>query len=444
MRQTAAFLYPWTVRGLAAIVLTILGLIVVHAPLAVFFGSQFPAYELLIKGWKEILLLIGLALLGLLVVFNKNLRAELLTDRLLWLVGAYALFHLLLVPLSPGGVTEIIAGLSIDLRYVLFFVLVYIVARIASAVRRPLLLVAAASALMVLVFGILQIFVLPKDVLSPLGYGPATIAPYQTIDQNEDYIRINSTLRGPNPLGAYVLIVGTAAVAYLLSRQKLRRTVGVSVAGLVMVLSPAVLYASYSRSALVAAALSLAIVLAIRYRQYLKSPILWGVVAAISLVAASSLYVLRDTSFVQHVIVHRNPAEANQKNSNEGHVESLANGADRAADQPLGAGIGSTGSASLLGDKPLIIENQYLFIAHEAGWLGLLLFLAILAVIGRRLWWLRGDWLAVAILASGIGLSLIGLLQPVWADDTVSLIWWGLAGLALAVPRTKGSKPVVS
>ena len=78
-----------------------------------------------------------------------------------------------------------------------------------------------------------------------------------------------------------------------------------------------------------------------------------------------------------------------------------------------------------------IIENQYLFIAHEVGWPGLALFVALFVMILVRLWKFRSDWLALGVLASGIGLALIGLLLPVWADDTVSIIWWGLAGLAI-------------
>ena len=100
--------------------------------------------------------------------------------------------------------------------------------------------------------------------------------------------------------------------------------------------------------------------------------------------------------------------------------------------QPFGAGIGSTGSASLGTDQPLIIENQYLFIAHETGWIGLTVFIGLFGLILRRLWQRRRDWLALGVFASGIGLAVIGLLLPVWVDDTVSIVWWGLAAVALA------------
>ncbi len=100
--------------------------------------------------------------------------------------------------------------------------------------------------------------------------------------------------------------------------------------------------------------------------------------------------------------------------------------------EPFGSGIGSTGSASLFGSAPSVVENQYLFIAHETGWLGLTLFLVLFVMIMARLWQQRRDWLSLGVFASGVGLSLVGLLLPVWADDTVSIVWWGCAAIALA------------
>jgi hypothetical protein len=66
------------------------------------------------------------------------------------------------------------------------------------------------------------------------------------------------------------------------------------------------------------------------------------------------------------------------------------------------------------------------------GWLGLILFVFIFITVLIRLWKKRADWLCLGLLASGIGLAFIGLLQPVWVDDAVSLVWWGLVAIALA------------
>ena len=121
--------------------------------------------------------------------------------------------------------------------------------------------------------------------------------------------------------------------------------------------------------------------------------------------------------------------------SNDEHLTSLGTGLERTVNQPVGAGIGSTGSASLY-DKDsandTIIENYYFFVAHEAGWLGLGLFVGIFGLVMYELWRRRTSWAALGILASGGGLAVVGLLLPVWADETVALTWWALAGAAIA------------
>ncbi|MFO0882188.1 MAG: hypothetical protein U0491_01950 [Candidatus Saccharimonadales bacterium] len=47
----------------------------------------------------------------------------------------------------------------------------------------------------VVVFGALQVLVLPKDILAHIGYQKSIIPPYFTVDNNEQLVRIISTLR---------------------------------------------------------------------------------------------------------------------------------------------------------------------------------------------------------------------------------------------------------
>jgi hypothetical protein len=280
-------------------------------------------------------------------------------------------------------------------------------------------------------FATLQLF-LPADILKHIGYSKETIAPYLTVDKNPDYIRVNSTLRGPNPLGAYAVIVLSLLVAALVKK----RLEGYDwkkgiVVGCLALCSLIALWISYSRSALVAAIVAVGLVLGITIARQLSKKV-WVTFAIGICALVGGLIVGQNSTFVSNVLLHENPTGGSAVSSNDGHIESLETGIDRMVYQPFGAGIGTTGSASLHGDSPVIIENQYLFIAHEAGWLGLGLFVALFGVIMRRLWNARQDWLSVGVLASGIGLALIGLLLPVWVDDTVAIIWWGLAALAIA------------
>ncbi|OYX53006.1 hypothetical protein B7Y92_04285 [Candidatus Saccharibacteria bacterium 32-50-13] len=196
------------------------------------------------------------------------------------------------------------------------------------------------------------------------------------------------------------------------------------------------LWFSYSRSAKIAAVVAVVVVAIVLYGKYISRS-LWIALALAATVLIGGVYLARDTPFVSVVILHEDPNEGNDVNSNEGHWESLIDGTDRMIRQPFGAGVGSTGSPSLMGNQPLIIENYYLYVAHEVGWVGLGVFVALFVAVLKRLWQRRRDWLALAVLASGIGIAVASLFLPVWADDTVSIVWWGLAAVALATPMIK-------
>jgi hypothetical protein len=157
-----------------------------------------------------------------------------------------------------------------------------------------------------------------------------------------------------------------------------------------------------------------------------------SIFAVIAVALGGMIFAMRGTSFVSQVFLHDNTAIVDNLNSNEGHASSLATGWDLMVANPFGVGVGTTGSASMHTESSLIIENQYLFVAHEVGWLGLALFLAITVLVSFKLWKRNSDWLSISVLASGIGIYLIGFFLPVWADDTVSIIWWGLAAAAIS------------
>lgn len=412
--------------------------VTLHAPLTVWLGTMFPAYDELIKSWKEILMGVCLLLLAIYISYQKAWR-DIWRDWIIRIAALYALLHLTLLGWASQGVQAALAGLLIDLRYILFFVLVYVSARYITNARRVLLGAATAGALIVIGFAALQVTVLPDDILKHIGYGPQTITPYLTVDLNYEYVRINSTLRGPNPVGAYAGLCLALVIAFVVQRRKkLTRTEGI-IAGLLALGSVSALWASYSRSAIVAG-LGMVVIVAL-LSQVKRIPRKGWIAGAVVLAGLfGGIIAARDTAFVSNVILHENPDGGSVHKSNDGHAESLRDGFIRMVQQPLGGGIGSTGSASLRGEKPLIIENQYLFIAHEVGWLGLGLFLALFGIVLYQLWLRRSDWLALGVFAGGIGLAVIGLLLPVWADDTVAIIWWGLAGLAIATQRRRDGK----
>lgn len=428
------------------LLLIVFGGVVLHAPLTVWLSTIFVDAggagldsSLIIKSWKEILL--GLALLLCVVILTTKKEWSVVRTKPMYFIAGFALLNLALVPVFYTGIEATIAGLFINLRFLLFFALVYVAVCLYPGAYRLFMRVFIGGAALVVGFAIMQITVLPNDFLSHIGYGEQTIAPYLTVDNNENYVRINSTLRGPNPLGLYATIVLAACLTLLLPLlplrplrhpQFLKKYEMWLIAGL-GVGAGAALLASYSRSAALAALAAIGIIVLVVYGRRI-SRVVWFGFAVLALILGGSLVALRDTELVSQVILHEDPNEGNNVNSNDGHVDSLAEGTERMLRQPLGGGVGSTGSASLLTEDPIIIENQYLFIAHEVGWPGLALFLTVNYLVLAEAWRRRKQhWLALAVFASGVGIAIAGLFLPVWVDDTVSIIWWGLAGVVLAM-----------
>jgi len=415
-------LYLW-------ILLAIFGGIVLHAPISVGLSTLWPDYSLIIKSWKEILMLVA-SVIAIILLYNKR-KMSILKQPLMIGIMAYALIHLV-ISLFPGenSFKSTIAGLMIDLRYVLYFALVYIAMQISPRHKNLFLKVGICGALVVMIFALLQVFVLPIDILKYIGYSDKTILPYLTLDLNYDFIRINSTLRGPNPLGAYSVMVLAGLLSWYTSRKNDSKS-KLSKVVLILFLGASVsIWTSYSRSAILALIVTVLIILKVNVFKEISKKVL-KISTAVIIVLGILIVSVYKTDVVSNVILHDNPNGGSDYTSNDGHAKSLKEGIVRLALQPFGAGVGSTGSASLFGNSSIVIENQYLFIAHEVGWLGLMVFCVILAAIFKSLWKQRSDWLALTVFSSGIGMLLINIFLPIWVDDTVSIIWWGLAGVVV-------------
>lgn len=404
--------------------------VALHTPVSVFIESRWPEYELLAKSWKEIVL--GLvAVLLMLSIWRRKLFLDVVCDKFVVLVASIALLHVILVIAFDNSYVSEMAGLLIDLRFYLLFIELYIAARYLDNLRSTVLGAAAIGIGIVVLFGVLQVSVLPKDILESLGYTDETIQPYLTVDLHNDYVRINSTLRGPNPVGAFaVIVIGLLGAWWARRRGELTSWQDSGVLVMIAVGAMTILIASYSRSAWLAAAFSVASLGCVMLpRRYLVHTV--ATAGVFGIITIGGLFALRDNSTVSTVFFHNNPDSSSTAKSDDGHADSLQHGIVAAGQTPEGHGVGSTGSASLYSDKPVIIENQYLFMAHESGWLGLALQLWLFCLVLFNLWRGRADWLSLGLFVSGVGLAAIGILLPVWADDTVSLYWWGLAGLAI-------------
>ncbi len=424
-------------RLIVVVVVAIFVLLPFTTPITVFLGSKLNHLSLF-KVWKEI----AMVLVGMLVLFSGLLgRLRGIRDNLfrilLWLMAAYgawtvALGLLDLLVWHNINWEAFIYALIVNLRFLFFFLLCWLVtqdSRFLATNWKKLLLWPAMA---VVAFGLLQHYVLPNDVLKHIGYGPDTITAYQTVDQKPDYVRLQSTLRGPNPLGAYLVVI---VAALLVGFRKRRWQQAVALAATLVVM-----FYSYSRSAW--AGLAVAVV-ALAYIS-ITAPVVRRRIAiagaAVVLLFGAGIYLGRHNSVVENTVFHTDSTSRSPESSNAGRARALQVGLHDVTHEPFGRGPGSAGPASLRNDRPeRIAENYYLQIGQEVGWLGLGLFAAINVVVALLLWERRQNPLARVLLASFVGLFVVNLVSHGWTDDTLSLLWWGMAGLALAITLPKPS-----
>jgi hypothetical protein len=191
---------------MAWIALAILFLLPFHALITAWAGSNIGYFDQ-IRVWKEIIILVlSVGCLGLLLK-DKDLRQDFLGSKLTRLIALYIVLGLLR---TAWGLDQEITNLESSaygligaFRYLVFFLVVWLIASRSQALQRWWPTAILTPATIVVFFGLLQQFVLDKNFLTHLGYGPDTIPAYQSVDLKTDYARAQSTLRGPNPLGAY-------------------------------------------------------------------------------------------------------------------------------------------------------------------------------------------------------------------------------------------------
>ena len=431
---------------LAALVVIVLVAMPLYALLTVWLASLTGHYTAL-RLWKEVLLVIMAVLAAGLLTRRPDLRrglwAQPLIRRTGWLIRFYIALHVLIggLALWHGDVTAKALGYALisNLRF-LFFLTICVVAGTYYrdwfiANWKKLLLWPAA---IVVGFGLLQFLVLPADFLKHFGYGLDTIKPYIAVDQKPEFARVQSSLRGPNPLGAYLVIIVTALTGlFFVRKTKYVRVAAALFATLI------VLYGTYSRSAWIGALLA---VLLLTWALSKPQARTWLTAAgAITLlIGAGTVFVLRDNDYVQNVVFHTDETSQAGASSNEHRADAITNSTEDLVREPLGRGPGTAGPASVYNDNSArISENYFLQIGQEVGVIGLGLFAAINVMVGMLLWRARneGIW-PLIMLASLVGISAVNLFSHAWADDTLAYVWWGFAGLSIGVcsSKTAGKK----
>jgi hypothetical protein len=429
--KVAAYL-SWIIAGIFV-------LLPFHAFLTVWSSNLIGHYSLL-RLWKEFLLLILVAGVTFILLNDAKLRKKLFSSLLSRLIALYicitfiwgfAAFALDKVTLKALGY-----GLIINLRFLVFFLIVWVVASVSPQLKKlwPKLLLMPAAC--VVIVGILQRLVLPYDFLKHFGYSAKTIYPYSTINHDTNYPRVMSTLRGANPLGAYLILILSALEAFSLKAKKKQWFWTIFGAGALLAL-----VFSYSRSAWIGALISFIFLgcTSLAYSQFKK--IILPVIVGLLIVGGTLAFFHRHNATFENLFFHTQNNSAVKTTSDQGHLKAFKDGVRDLVNAPLGQGVGTAGPASVYNNNNVrLSENYYLQIAQELGWIGMILFIVINYILARELWLRRSEILPRILLASLIGITFVNLLSHAWTDDTIAYIWWGLAGITLAPIITEKQK----
>lgn len=125
---------------------------------------------------------------------------------------------------------------------------------------------------------------------------------------------------------------------------------------------------------------------------------------------------------------------------NELRIQLQARAADDIMADPEGHGPGTAGIVSIGNPHgAYLTENYFLQIGYEIGVIGLLVFLALLAVVYRMVLGVRRDDVRAVLIGSFWAYILMSLLIHLWSNEAVAAQWWLLAGLAIGVSAATSS-----
>lgn len=423
MKRLSNILATTLLAGLAAILV----LLPFHAFLSTWGGTAVGPL-LVWKSWKEILLLVLLPVAICYLCLRPDVARTLWSRLVNRVVLVFAGVVSVGIVLSPASFEALAAGAMFDLRFLAIFLLAQIVAeaKLAGVEKLkkwcgPALL---GATVLLGILAIIQVYGLSKEFLVQFGYDKdATIAPFILVDQNQDALRAFATMRGPNTLGAYLLLPIALALALIINqRRNWFAWAAIGFGGIAVFLTG-------SRSAWLGVVATAVILLALNIpRKKLGQFLVWAVPTG--LVLAGTLLTLALTvPAVRLAVFHSSPGDPTLfEGSTEQHWQATLTGIKDVIAHPLGQGVGTAGPASFY-DQPKLAENYFVQIGQEVGAIGFGIFVAICVLIALQLWRTRAQFWSKVLLASFVGLTGINMLLHGWADDPTAMTWWALAGL---------------
>ena len=391
------------------------------------------------KALKDIIPVIGL---GILFLCNKNVINK-LKNKLFAIIAIYFSLTILLIVLRDNSRSSEILGLVYNLRFLTIFIFGFLLTiyYYSPSLIKTTFKVVMCMGISVASFAIIQVLLLPDSALGLVGYSKETgsIPVFYISDITKTTERAFSTLKDPNSLGSYLIIILCLTVYARSFYKKMSTKINILLVSIVL----CAIYLTYSRSAWLGSLVAIfsLIILNPRCVAYIRKnkKRIAGIAVSLVLVMAALFVSLSSNHKFNNLIFH--VGDNAPTTSNSQRVSSMSKTIKMIFENPLGYGPGSAGPTSLKGNNPLLPENYYLQIAHETGIIGLILFMAICLIVLLELLEMKDERIEAKILiAAFIGLGFTNLFVHIWANEAVAYTWWALAGLIIGL-KYRNFKP---
>lgn len=401
--------------------LAIIAVMPFHAFIVIGLG-HFLGRQALWQAWKEALIVAMLLAAALLAWRQRQGLLQLKQGYNYWALAFVAIGLLTSLGSGAFATTSFWYGLKTDVAMLLIFGLAQLVA--SRSFKRQLTKVHLVTAAMVSGIAVMLALIIAPTILTWFGYGPNTIMPAQGI-AGSNLNRVFSTLGGPNQLGAFLILPICITTALLLRHWRWHYAI-------TLALAMVSLFFTYSRSAWLGAFAGVATIVVMSSKSRRHQAIAGAILGLTIITGLFSKQLISIIPQLDAYLYHEDSVSAADLGSDDKRLAEWHRSATAFLDQPFGRGFGSAGPASFHSHQPLISENYFLQIGIETGIAGLIAFSAFQLLVGRALWQQqREHGLAVPLLAALVGINLVNLFLHGWADSTLALVYWTLAGVTL-------------
>ncbi len=404
-------------------ILLLLVIMPFHAALVTIIGSIMPD-KLILQSWKEIVILSVATLVFLAYIKDRSiLKLDTINKIVLIIIGFSSLITLVVHTNLAGT----LAGIKTNISVLVLFLAVQTFSNYIDKQRLTKLVL--YPAFFVAVIAIIQPWLFSPDLLSKIGYNTTSILGGQYIEASKSAVRVFSTLGGPNQLGAYLIIPFSLCLA--LGLNKKTRLWLIAALGLCIPI-----YMTYSRSAWLGLIFASILIITLRLKKDVQIVIatIIGLVALLGIILFFNINPCGHFKTIQAQFLHGSCIQGSIEGPDAERIQAIQTGLATISTNPMGYGLGSAGPASFYSNSPRIVENWFLQITIEIGFIGLVLYILMFILLLKELYFdsqnkNRDHTLSSALFGALVGILITGMFLHSLGDSTLAIILFILLGL---------------